>query len=197
MNMKEAFDSYFKKLSLSNQEHTGHMPKVVYIKQCNLNGIYLMDTLDNYGYAEWQPVLQKGDFNFIELETKLGFSINPDIKDFYSTSWFMQLYGNYNGYNVFIDKIPPNCDLEHSILSAYNHGDHDYMNPGIFFCIGDVDSDLLEDCSLYVENNTGCVYGVDWNDASDSDYSKPFSECSFLISDSLKNLINELKVKAT
>ena len=85
MSMKEAFDSYFKKLSLSNQEHTRHMPKVVYVKQCNLNGIYLMNTLDDYGYAEWQPVLQKDNFNFSELETKLGFSINPNIKDFYST----------------------------------------------------------------------------------------------------------------
>ena len=64
MNMRDAFDAYFKKLALSNKAATGYMPKVVYIKQCDLNGIYIKESLDKYGYAEWQPVLQEENCDF-------------------------------------------------------------------------------------------------------------------------------------
>lgn len=195
MNLKDAFEVYFKKLALSNKAATGYMPKVAYVKQCDLNGIYIKESLDEYGYAEWQPVLQEESHDFKKIETELGFSINPDLKSFFSTYWFMQIYGSYNGYNLFIDKIPPNCNIERFIFASYNHGNHDYMKPGEFFCIGDVDGESSEDCGLYIENGTGFVYGVDWNEASDSEYSKPFHECSFLIANSIIDLISKMEVE--
>ncbi len=195
MSMKEAFDSYFKKLEESCKKQNGCMPKVVYLENCDLHGIYIGGSLDSEGYAEWCPVLQNQFDGFDEVEKELGFKINEQVKQYFTTYWFMQMYGCYNGNSCYFNKIVPNTDIKKLILKSYNSGNIDYMDPEKYFCIGDVDNQEYEDCGLYVNNSTCQVVGIDWDGASDCDFTRPLSEFMFIVCDSLEELINKMEVR--
>lgn len=195
MSMKEALENYFKRLESSCQNKNGCMPKTVYVEKCDLHGIYIKGSLDQEGYAEWKPILQNQFIDFEQIEKELGFKINEQIKKFFTTYWFMQMYGNYNGNECYFNKIVPNADIRDIILKSHHSGNIDYMKPYNYFHIGDVDNIDHEDCGLYVENSTCKVVGIDWNGAMDCDFSKPLSEFMFKICDSLEELIDTMEVK--
>ncbi len=195
MSMKEAFDNYFKKLKTFCQKENGCMPKTVYVEKCDLHGIYITESLDSEGYAEWQPILQNRFTDLGEVEKELGFEINEQIKHFFTTYWFMQMYGNYNGNECYFNKIVPNADIKTIILKSYHSGNIDYMKPHYYFHIGDVDNIDHEDCGLYVDNSSCQVVGIDWDGASDCDFSKPLSEFMFPVCDSLEELIEKIEVR--
>lgn len=192
MSMKEAFDIYFKKLSLSNKDNTGHMPKVAYVKQCDLKEIYIMSSLDGYGYAEWQPILQTEPVDFESIEKELKLTIHPHLKEYFSTYWFMQLGGDVEGNGYCLTRIPPNINIPLLVKKCRQEGNIDYLN-GVFFTIGDADIDGNQDCGLYVNNNNGEVICVDWDLARHHNLQIPLSETSFKIANSLAELITNFE----
>ena len=172
--MKEALENYFTRLESSCQNKNGCMPKTVYVEKCDLHGIYIKSSLDHEGYAEWKPILQNQFIDFEQIEKELGFKINEQIKQFFTTYWFMQMDGNYNGNECYFNKIVPNADIRDIIFKSHHSGNIDYMKPHNYFHIGDVDNIDHEDCGLYVENFTCKVVGIDWDSAMDCNFSKPY-----------------------
>lgn len=195
MSMKEAFDSYFKKLEAFCRKENGCMPKVVYLEKCDLHEIYINGSLDGEGYAEWQPILQNQFTDFDEVEKELGFKINEQIKQYFTTYWFMQMYGNYNGNECYFNKIVPNANIKKIILQSYHSGNIDYMKQKKYFFIGDVDNSEHEDCGLYIDNSTCQVVGIDWDGASDCDFTRPLSDFMFPVCDSLEELIKKIEIR--
>ncbi len=139
--------------------------------------------------------MQNQSIDFDEVEEELGFKINEQIKQFFTTYWFMQMYGNYNGNECYFNKIVPNADIKTIILKSYRSGNIDYMKPHNYFHIGDVDNIDHEDCGLYVDNSSCQVVGIDWDRASDCDFSKPLSEFMFPVCDSLEELVKKIEVR--
>ena len=72
---------------------------------------YISGTLDREGYAEWLPVLQDEPIMFEDLESELGFKIHPDIKQYFTTYWFMRLVGNRGNEQYCLESIEPNIDI--------------------------------------------------------------------------------------
>lgn len=193
MEMREAFETYFIKLKASYKKKYGTYPRVVYRRECDKKGIYIAETLNSTGYAEWQPVLQDEPIMFDDLEKELGFKIHSDIKQYFTTYWFMQLAGKRGENHFFLQKIEPNTDIKVLVKNCFKKGDIEYMKPGRFCAIGDADIDGNQDCGLYVNNDTGEVICVNWDEAGYYDFEKPFSETSFKVAESLMELIIALE----
>lgn len=193
MNMKEAFEIYFNNLIYGYKKEYGTYPKTVYLKQCDMKGIYISGTLNSEGYAEWQPVLQDEPIIFEDLESELGFKIHPDIKKYFTIFWFMLLAGNRGDEQYCLVSIEPNINIKELVKRCYKNGDIEYMKPGVYCAIGDADIDGNQDCGIYVNNSTGEVIGVDWDKAGYYDFEKPFSETSFKVANSLMELIRDLQ----
>ena len=193
MTMREAFETYFKNLDTSYRQEYGNHPKVVYRSECDKKGIYISGTLDSEGYAEWQPVLQDEPIMFEDLESELGFTIHPHIKQYFTTYWFMQLAGDRGEDQFYLESIEPNVNIIELVRQCYEKANIDYMKPGVFCAIGDAYMDENEDCGLYVNNETGEVICVDWDEAGYYDFEIPFAETSFKVADSLMDLIKDLQ----
>lgn len=193
MTMREAFEIYFNKLDISYQERYGTHPRVVYRSECDKKGIYIEGTQDDRGYAQWKPVLQDETVDFEDLENELGFTIHPHIKQYFTTYWFMQLAGNRGEDHFFLTRIEPNTEIKELIRECYEKGNIDYMKPGVFCAIGDAEIEGNQDCGLYVNNDTGEVIYVDWDEAGYYDFEIPFTETSFKVADSLMDLIKDLQ----
>ena len=156
MSMKEAFDYYFYKL---NRYLNGKQLKTVYIEECDIrDGIYISNTLDEFGYVQWHPVLQTQLIDYSKLESELGFAIHKSIKEFHSIYWFDRIESLLNdGENMWIDGvIPYNNNSPESVLkklrNGFNNCMEEFLNDGIYYKIGGVDSD-----DIYVNNTTGKV----------------------------------------
>ncbi|MBQ5989833.1 MAG: hypothetical protein IJL67_10095 [Oscillospiraceae bacterium] len=59
MEIEEAFGIYFRKLENSSKNDPGSLLRTVYVKERDLEGLYVNGSIDQYGYVEWRPVHQK------------------------------------------------------------------------------------------------------------------------------------------
>ena len=91
MSMKEAFDTFFEEMTQNYIKKKGLPPKAPCNEAKFLTGLFLLETLDGDGYAQWKPKLQEKPVSFVSVEKKLGFSIHQQIKEFLSTYWFLAL----------------------------------------------------------------------------------------------------------
>ena len=88
MKMEEAFEIYFQKLNNSSKDNVGNLLKTVYVKERDLEGLYVNNSIDQYGYVEWRPVHQKNKYDFSDLESEFGFVINERMNLFSVLSIF-------------------------------------------------------------------------------------------------------------
>ena len=138
-------------------------PKTIYMKECDVTGgIYLKDTIDKFGYVQWQPVLQIQTVDFSQLENELGFTIHKSIKEFHSIYWFERIEClSSKRNNMWIngvlpyDECSPDTVLK-NVKIGFNNCMKENSEDGTYFEIGGVDSD-----GIYVDNTTGKVIIAD------------------------------------
>ena len=169
MSMKEAFDIYFEEMTNNYVRERGKPPYAYCDESNRPTGLFLMDTLNDKGYAQWKPILQKYPVSFDSIERTLGFSIHPQIKAYFSTYWFLPLEARYyigqkeiiftiigiNPYSSLDALLKENFNFE----GAHYMFDHNYFLLGSYCNVDGNDSYLVE-----VNNETGEVTAVDVQD---------------------------------
>lgn len=166
MSMKEAFDTFFEEMTQNYLNEWGVPPQAPCNEKRRPTGLFLLETLNNEGYAQWKPRLQEKPFSFDSVEKELGFSIHPQIKEFLSTYWFLPLEAKILTENSKISLtlrgITPYTSLEDVLLNNFNcieaHylTDHNYFLLGTYCKIDGVDSYLVQ-----VNNDTCEVTAVE------------------------------------
>lgn len=166
MSMKEAFETFFEEMTQNYIKKKGVPPKAPCNEAKFPTGLFLLETLDENGYAQWKPKLQEKPVSFEKVEKVLGFSIHPQIKEFLSTYWFLALDARLqtSSDNVILrlDGLTPYIVLDERIESGFNNeqthylSDHKYFLLGSYCVISGNDSYLIQ-----VNNDTGEVTAVD------------------------------------
>ena len=187
MSMKEAFYTFFEEMTQNYMKKKGTLPKAPYNEEKHPTGLFMPDTLDDNGYAQWQPVLQEQSVSFEGAERVLGFTIHQHIKDYLSAYWFLALDGRLQTQDkniiLRLDGLTPYTDFNERILSCFdneqNHylTDHRYFLIGSYCVIGGNDSYLV-----HVNNDTGEVTAVEVMDKR-----------SIKLADSIENLLYNMK----
>lgn len=187
MNMKEAFDTFFEKMTQDYINEWGVPPQAPCNEKRRPTGLFLLETKNNEGYAQWKPRLQEKPVSFDNIEKKLGFIIHPQIKAYFSTYWFLPLEAKIlteNGKISFtLSGITPYTSLEDILIHNFNcigaHylTDHNYFLLGTYCKIDGVDSYLVQ-----VNNDTGEVTAVEVMDKR-----------SVKLADSIENLLMNMK----
>jgi hypothetical protein len=166
MSMKEAFDTFFEEMTQNYLNEWGVPPQAPCNEKRRPTGLFLLETLNDKGYAQWKPRLQEKPISFDAVEIELGFSIHPQIKAFLSTYWFLALDGiiqtSRGEAELRLNGLTPYSDLEERIISDFDNEethylhDHKYFLIGTFCSIGGNDSYLVQ-----VNNDTGEVTAVE------------------------------------
>ena len=187
MSMKEAFDTIFEEMTQNNIKKKGVPPKAPCNEEKYPTGLFLLETLDEEGYAQWKPKLQEKPVSFDAVEKELGFSIHPQIKDFLSTYWFLALDGRIQTSSekviLRLNGLMPYNNLQERIISDFDSEethyltDHKYFLIGTFCSIGGNDSYLVQ-----VNNDTCEVTAVDVMDRR-----------SVKLADSIEDLLMNMK----
>ena len=187
MSMKEAFETFFEKMTQNNIKKKGVPPKAPCNEDRFPTGLFLLDTLDENGYAQWKPKLQEKAVSFTSIEMELEFSIHPQIKEFLSIYWFLALDGiiqtSSGEAELRLTGLTQYSDLDKRIKSSFNNEethylhDHKYFLIGTFCSIGGDDSFLV-----HVNNDTGEVTAVEVMD-----------KISVKLADSIEELLLNMK----
>ncbi len=187
MSMKEAFDTFFEEMTQNYLIEREILPQAPCNEERHPTGLFLLETLNDKGYAQWKPKLQEKPVSFDAVEKELGFSIHPQIKAFLSTYWFLALDGmiqtSRGEAELRLNGLTPYSNLEERIISDFNNEethylhDHKYFLIGTFCSIGGNDSYLVQ-----VNNDTGEVTAVEVMDKR-----------SVKLADSIEDLLMNMK----
>lgn len=171
MSMKEAFDICFKKQKDFWNKQFGNGPKCPYSgNKISEDDLFIEGTIDNEGYAEWKPKLQTQTVDFETIENELGFKLHLQLKEYFSTYWFMNLVGRINDITVYFKALPCKLNVETAIKESY-------INPSIteeckislndvaLFNLGTVDVAGNDSYTFCFDNNTAEVMYIDFVDS--------------------------------
>ena len=166
MSMKEAFDIFFEEMTQNYLKKKGVPPKAPCNEDKYPTGLFLMDTLDENGYAQWKPKLQENAVSFENIEKELGFKIHPQIKEYLSTYWFLALDGRLqtqkNKIVLRLNGLTPYNDLNERIVSGFDNEQSHYLSDHKYFLIGTYCMiDGNDSYLIHVNNDTGEVTAVE------------------------------------
>ena len=166
MSMKEAFDIFFEEMTQNNIKKKGIPPTAPCNEKKFPTGLFLLETLDENGYAQWKPKLQEESVSFDTIENEIGFTIHPQIKAFLSTYWFLALNARLQISNesvvLKLNPLTPYTNLTEYIKSGFDNEETHYLFDSKYFLLGSycmidgVDSYLIQ-----VNNETSEVIAVE------------------------------------
>lgn len=187
MSMKEAFDTFFEEMTQNYMKEWGVLPQASCNESKRPTELFLLDTLNEDGYAQWKPRLQDKAISFDNVEKELGFSVHTQIKEFLSTYWFLSLDGRVQSsrgkVTLRLNGITQYTELDILIKNNFDDEethflhDHKYFLIGTYCKIGGNDSYLVQ-----VNNDTGEVAAVDVMD-----------KISVKLADSIEELLFNMK----
>ncbi|QTL52479.1 SecY-interacting protein Syd [Priestia aryabhattai] len=172
--MKQEMEIYFNKLLKEWEGFNGTLPMTQWIE--GAEDFIFEGKKDEDDYIYWKPLIKGVKSNFEDIEKKLNVHLHPDIKAYFNCYWFLELAGNYNGYDLVLNPVIPGIELKdfkhETKLYKEAHNDQLFNIP-----IGIEANGLL----LVVDNESGEV--------KLEDYERNSFE---IISESLSKLIKNL-----
>ncbi len=153
--MKEALETYFKKLKELYRRYFGTSPTVCYTE--NLNKDLLISSPNEDGEVEWSPKLQSEAIDWNRLEEIFGFKINEELKSYYGTYLFLSLDGKDEGIALHFQSVGGSKPIESTVRQ--NLSDGRYVFPGTqTFLLGDACINSDDGYFIFFDNITGQVY---------------------------------------
>ena len=162
-NFKIVFDDYFQKLKQIYNENFNHNPDTYFSE--NWNKDIIVSQENDSGNFEWEPKPQNTNLNWQKIELALGYTLNQNIKDFYSVYSFARFGGDLKTnkfenislrfYSVNFEKPATECILQNHKDGSYYYKDSQIMVLGDA-CIDDNDSYFI-----FYDNKTDSLFCMD------------------------------------
>lgn len=153
--MREAFDSYFKKLREYAMKELGTLPSVPYSEKGNRN--IIVSEPDEEGYVEWIPKLQDEEIDWKSIEKELGFVVCDELKAYYSTYLFASLDGKFEGVYLHFDPIGDGEIIYDTVKRHFSDGQYYFPNSQTFV-LGMAIVDEDDNYFIFYDNRTSGVF---------------------------------------
>ncbi|MHC1686072.1 MAG: SecY-interacting protein Syd [Clostridiaceae bacterium] len=172
--MKQVLNDYFERKYLRWEQYKNSLPMICWEE--DIPSFMYVGEVDNEGYIQWKAK-QKGEiYDFKQVKDDFNVELNPDIKDYFDSYWFLELNGVYEDYSIILEPVAPGIELKDFY---YNLGEYYRSHEGKleYIPIGFESDGFL----VVVNNKTGEVFIEDHERMT---YEK--------IADSLKELIKKM-----
>ncbi|MFY2251140.1 SecY-interacting protein Syd [Priestia megaterium] len=174
--MKQATEIHFSKLLKEWEGFNDTLPMTQWIEEAE--DFIFEGEKDEEDYISWKPLKKDVKSNVEDIQKELKVHLHLSIKAYYNCYWFLEVAGNYNGYDLVLNPVIPGIalkDFKHETgLYKEAHNDQLFNIP-----IGIEANGLL----LVVDNKSGEV--------KLEDYERNLFE---IISKNLSKLIEDLQV---
>lgn len=154
-DVKTAFKNYFSKLNSLYRSTFGTSPTVPYTE--TLEKSLLIGDPDEDGEIQWSPKEQTAKTDWDNCERQLSFALCQELKDYYSTYYFLAVSGTFGACELHFYRIDGSEPLEKVVLR--NYSDAQYTFPGSeMFLIGNAVVNDDDSYFIYYDNATGKLF---------------------------------------
>ena len=161
--MKNILEHFFNRQRDYWQSEDGTYPQLPYNNAMN-ECMIVQNSLDDDGYIQWKPVLQEERVDYSELETRLNIKINPKIKQYFTSYWFLSLIGKLGETTLDFLCVPYGVNILNLVEEHYNLGKRNFPDENACFEFGFADIDGDDSYLIYVDNETTIVKCVQIED---------------------------------
>lgn len=187
---KQAFESYYNRLYDLYHDEFSTEPTICYdtdeFFDPEIDRSMILSEPSEDGESIW-GLLKVGDYDFSEIEQTIGFTLNEELKAFYSSYLFLHLAGDYilNQENeivtLYFDALKSKGSIEKMAIIASKNGNY-YFEGSQTFAIGSANYSGDDAYIIFYDNETGKVF------IYESD-----TENKIELPDSLLEIINKLE----
>ena len=166
MAIKDALENFFIKQRDFYQTNYGTFPTAPYNDEDEQsNPTIIPDSLDEEDYIQWKPVLQNQLIDFSDLEKKYNITINPQIKQYFTTYWFLSdIAGVISDTTLYFRAVPYGINVLDLVENCYNNTKYKFSNNSILLQIGFAVVGGDDSYLIYVDNETTNVKCVQLED---------------------------------
>lgn len=184
--MKNAINNYYQKLEKTYLEEFNSKPTVTYTEK--LNKSLLISKPNEDGEVEWRPKFIDEKIDFRALEKEFGFKISDELKEYYSTYYFLRLRGEIG--KIDLRFYPLNKNIEETIKQHLKDGRY-YFEDEQIFLLGDANVNGIDGYFVFYDNKTEELFCYDC-DEFDFKESK-FNTKKAIILKSIVDTINSME----
>lgn len=153
--IQHAFDTYFKKLEVLYEKLFSSKPTAAYTD--TLNKALLLSEPDGDGEVQWEPVRQTAAAAWSGIEAALGFPVCQELKEYYTTYYFLSLAGSFGSSDLYFYRIDGSKPLEDIVMLHYRDAQHVFPGSQCFL-IGNAVVNDDDGYFIYFDNETGKLF---------------------------------------
>ena len=158
--MENEFIKYYDKLCSIFKKEFGSLPIASYTD--NVDPRIVLTPPDDEGLVAWKIVKQSHNQDWPTLERRLRFSINADLKDYYSSFLFLQLSGRIDTILLYFEPIYDENSVIDLVLRQYFDGQYVFPKTQIFL-LGAAIVDGNDSYSIYYDNTKNKLFLFDFD----------------------------------
>lgn len=155
MNVKSAFEICFMKQRDFWQSNYGVFPRTPY--NIAINERMIIPNSLNNGYIQWQPLRQETSVDLSALEQKLNLSIHPQIKQYFTSYWFLSMIGDIDNITLDFRSVPYGIDILKLVEECCATGVNNLPKGNIHFELGYASVENDDSYLIYIDNETAGV----------------------------------------
>ena len=163
----EAFEYFLARHVVAYLNYEGEYPAAVIGKGNQDQEMIISADQDSPGWYHWKPKKITMKIDFDAVESKLGFKVHKDIKDFISTYYYYMIDGFGKGFSFTTHGLTPFHNIEDCLISSFDKGyggSYKKFVDGQYFQLGSGNVGGDDSYIFEVDNITGEVYAVEYGD---------------------------------
>lgn len=154
-NIKTALENYFLKLESLYFSTFGTKPTVPYSD--SIEKSLLIGDPDGDGEIQWLPKVQTKTQNLDNCEERLGFVLCKELKEYYSTFYFLAVSGVFGSCKLHFYRIDGSEPIDDIALRDYNDAQYVFLITEIFL-LGNAIVNDDDSYFVYYDNATGRLF---------------------------------------
>lgn len=152
------FNNYFQKLEDVYLREFGTLPTVTYTD--SINKSLLIGDMNEDGEIQWKAVKQEKNIDWENLEKIFGFTVNKELREYYSTYRFLIITGSVSDIYFRLFPLGVTREAERDIKQQLADGKYDFPASQIFL-IGEASVGQDDSYFVYYNNLTKEVFCYD------------------------------------
>ena len=159
METKEALERFFIKQHEFYQTNFGTFPTAPYNDEDEQsNPTIIPGSLDEEEYIQWKPVSQNILVDFTEFEKKNNIKLNSQIKQYFTTYWFLSdIAGVISETTLYFKAVPYGINILSLVENCFINAKDMFSDNNTFFQIGFAVVGGDDSYIIFVDNATAAV----------------------------------------
>lgn len=154
----DIFNNYFQKLEKVYAQEFGTLPTLTYTD--SINKALLVGDVNEDDEIQWKVIKQDKNIDWKNIEKIIGFAVNEELKEYYSTFYFVTITGSVSNVYFRLFSVGATKDVERDIKQHFADGKYDFSSSQIFL-IGECSVGADDSYFVYYDNNSKEVFCYD------------------------------------